>query len=229
MTVKDQGDSKKSTNTFDLRLLYVLITILIVMQFRKDMMLELKSERVKNEILLGEIKTGKGLNQEVSLARAGDTRWGSYHRTITSLLKLFPEVVEVLQFIKLDGDSVQQKSNAKGLTNVLSKHLQKKSQSQDLLEAFKLISETNRALNNLRQTGFDKMLAKEDANFAKLGGMGDLARAMVETGKHTTYPLVYLILKLALVLPVATAIVERCFSKMKFIRTDFRTRMGKKN
>ena len=45
-----------------------------------------------------------------------------------------------------------------GLTNVLSKHLQKK--NQDLLEASKLISGTNRALNNLRQTGFDKMLAK---------------------------------------------------------------------
>ncbi|XP_076938525.1 uncharacterized protein LOC143606743 [Bidens hawaiensis] len=115
---------------------------------RKDMMLELKRERVKNEILLGEIKTGKGLNQEVSLARAGDTRWGSHHRTITSLLKLIPEVVEVLQFIKLDGDSVQQKYYVKcilsyfktlefvfyihlldeilGLTNALSKHLQKR-------------------------------------------------------------------------------------------------------
>ncbi|XP_076932771.1 uncharacterized protein LOC143598446 [Bidens hawaiensis] len=45
-----------------------------------------------------------------------------------------------------------------GLTNSLSKHLQKK--SQDLLEASKLISGTNRALNYLRQTGFDKMLVK---------------------------------------------------------------------
>ncbi|XP_076900644.1 uncharacterized protein LOC143554854 [Bidens hawaiensis] len=115
---------------------------------------------MENEILLGEIKTGKGLNQEVSLVRAGDTRWGSHYRTITSLLKLFPEVVEVLKFIKVDGESVQQRSNAKGLTNALAKHLQKK--SQDLLEATKLISGTNRALNNLRQNGFDKIVGKSD-------------------------------------------------------------------
>ena len=40
---------------------------------------------------------------------------------------------------------------------------------------------------------------KEDDKFAKLGELGDLARVMVETGKHTTFPLVYRILKLALV------------------------------
>ncbi|XP_022033295.1 zinc finger MYM-type protein 1-like isoform X1 [Helianthus annuus] len=74
---------------------------------RKDMMLEEKKERVENEILAGEINTGKGLNQEVSLARPGDTRWVSHHRTIISLLKLFPEVVVVLTFIKQDGETFQ--------------------------------------------------------------------------------------------------------------------------
>ncbi|XP_035836910.1 uncharacterized protein LOC118484907 [Helianthus annuus] len=83
---------------------------------RKDMMLEAKKERVENEILAGEINTGKGLNQEVSLARPGDTRWGSHHRTIISLLKLFLEVVEVLTFIKQDGETFQQRSNASAST-----------------------------------------------------------------------------------------------------------------
>ena len=63
---------------------------------------------------------------------------------------------------------------------------------------------------------------KKDYKFVKLGGIGDLARVMVETGKHTTFPLVYRILKLALVLPVANATVERCFSKMKLIKTYLR-------
>ncbi|KAK9049900.1 hypothetical protein SSX86_031131 [Deinandra increscens subsp. villosa] len=67
---------------------------------------------------------------------------------------------------------------------------------------------------------------KEDDKFKNLGGMTDLARAMVETGTHNTFPLVYRVLKLALVLPVATATVERCFSKMKLIKTDLRNRMG---
>ena len=38
--------------------------------------------------------------------------------------------------------------------------------------------------------------------------------------------MVYRLLKLALVLPVATATVARCFSKMKLIKTDLRNRMG---
>ncbi|KAJ0809759.1 putative ribonuclease H-like superfamily [Helianthus annuus] len=82
---------------------------------RKDMLKEEKKARVEKEILEGEIKTGKGLNQEVSLARAGDTRWGSHHRTIISLLRLFSEVVTVFQYVKEDGDCSQQRTNAKGI------------------------------------------------------------------------------------------------------------------
>ncbi|XP_035830802.1 uncharacterized protein LOC118480189 [Helianthus annuus] len=82
---------------------------------RKDVMGG-KKARVEKGILKGEIKTGKGLNQEVSLARAGDMRWGSHHRTIISLLRLFPEVVTVLQYVKEDGDCSQQWTNAKDMT-----------------------------------------------------------------------------------------------------------------
>ncbi|KAK1431683.1 hypothetical protein QVD17_08225 [Tagetes erecta] len=57
-------------------------------------------------------------------------------------------------------------------------------------------------------------------------GLCDLARLMVETGKHRSFPLAYRILKLALVLPVATATVERSFSKLKLVKTDLRNRMG---
>ncbi|KAL4580987.1 hypothetical protein LXL04_017193 [Taraxacum kok-saghyz] len=41
-------------------------------------------------------------------------------------------------------------------------------------------------------------------------------------------PKVYLLLKLALILPVATASVERAFSAMKLIKTDIRNKMGDK-
>ncbi|KAJ9545585.1 hypothetical protein OSB04_025292 [Centaurea solstitialis] len=67
---------------------------------------------------------------------------------------------------------------------------------------------------------------KEDERFAKLDGMGHLARLTVETGKVLSFPLFYRILKLALVLPVSTATVERCFSKMKLIKTDLQNQMG---
>ncbi|XP_023763640.1 uncharacterized protein LOC111912137 [Lactuca sativa] len=50
-----------------------------------------------------------------------------------------------------------------------------------------------------------------DEKFVNLKGIADLSRLLVETGKHLSFPLVYRLLKLTLVLPVATATVERCF------------------
>ena len=49
---------------------------------------------------------------------------------------------------------------------------------------------------------------------------------MVETKKHLTFPLVYRLLKLALILLVAIAKVERCFSAMKIVKSDLRNRIG---
>ncbi|XP_044446677.1 uncharacterized protein [Triticum aestivum] len=51
-----------------------------------------------------------------------------------------------------------------------------------------------------------------DTRFSSLDKIGDLAKLMVDTRKHLSYPLVYRLLKLALTLPVATATVERFFS-----------------
>ena len=49
---------------------------------------------------------------------------------------------------------------------------------------------------------------------------------MVQTDRHTVFPLVYRLIELALILPVATASVERAFSAMNIIKTDLRNRMG---
>ncbi|KAL7606610.1 hypothetical protein Lser_V15G15016 [Lactuca serriola] len=65
-----------------------------------------------------------------------------------------------------------------------------------------------------------------DDRFFNLKEIADLSRLLVETGKHLYFPLVYRLLKLALVLPVATATVERCFSAMKFLKTNLRNRIG---
>jgi hypothetical protein len=48
----------------------------------------------------------------------------------------------------------------------------------------------------------------------------------VETRKHIAYPMVYLLLKLALLLLVATATVERCFSSMNHVKNQLCNRMG---
>ncbi|CAK8532623.1 unnamed protein product [Lathyrus sativus] len=49
---------------------------------------------------------------------------------------------------------------------------------------------------------------------------------MVQTKKHIAYPMVYLLLKLALLLHVATTTVERSFLAMNFVKNQLRNRMG---
>jgi hypothetical protein len=43
---------------------------------------------------------------------------------------------------------------------------------------------------------------------------------MVQLERHIVFPLVYRTIELALLLPVATAIIERAFSAMKIIKTE---------
>ncbi|KAI5684159.1 hypothetical protein M9H77_05387 [Catharanthus roseus] len=62
--------------------------------------------------------------------------------------------------------------------------------------------------------------------FSGLSDIGDLAKKMVEMKIHEFFNLVYRLVELALVLPVATATVERSFSAMKMIKNDLRNRIG---
>ncbi|XP_070047230.1 uncharacterized protein [Nicotiana tomentosiformis] len=62
--------------------------------------------------------------------------------------------------------------------------------------------------------------------FSNLQGISDLAKALVETNLVETYSYVYLLVKLTLILPVATATVERAFSSMKQINNEERNNMG---
>ena len=48
----------------------------------------------------------------------------------------------------------------------------------------------------------------------------------MNTGKHETYSLVYLLVKLVLTLPVDTATVERNFLAIKYINNELCNQMG---
>ena len=64
-----------------------------------------------------------------------------------------------------------------------------------------------------------------DNKFSRLKGIGELARKLVETKKDQLYSLVYLLVTLALILPVAAVTVERAFSGMNFVKNRLRNRM----
>jgi hypothetical protein len=61
--------------------------------------------------------------------------------------------------------------------------------------------------------------------FATLKGIGQLAEKMVEMKKDIVYLLVYSLVTLSLILPVATATVERTFSVMNIVKRHLRNRM----
>ncbi|XP_009613945.2 uncharacterized protein [Nicotiana tomentosiformis] len=60
----------------------------------------------------------------------------------------------------------------------------------------------------------------DDPKFSNLQGIRDLAKALVEANLVETYALIYLLMKLTLILPVATANVERVLSSMKRIKNE---------
>ncbi|KAL6588019.1 hypothetical protein OROMI_000997 [Orobanche minor] len=65
-----------------------------------------------------------------------------------------------------------------------------------------------------------------DPDFFELKGLSDLCRRLVETNRCTTYSVVYKLVKLALILPVATASVERVFSAMNYVKSELCSKMG---
>jgi hAT family C-terminal dimerisation region len=66
---------------------------------------------------------------------------------------------------------------------------------------------------------------RSDKIFFDLKDLDDLSKKSVETQKSIIYPNVYMLLKLALLLLVTTATVERAFSTMKYIKTKLRNKM----
>ncbi|CAL8121965.1 unnamed protein product [Prunus armeniaca] len=67
---------------------------------------------------------------------------------------------------------------------------------------------------------------ESSTEFSSLKGITDLAEKLVNTGRSRIYNYVYLLLTLALVLPVATASVERAFSAMNIVKTPLRNKIG---
>lgn len=55
-----------------------------------------QAEYMIEALQLGENESGQGLNQEMGLARPGDTCWGSHYRTGMHVMSLYPSIKKVL-------------------------------------------------------------------------------------------------------------------------------------
>ncbi|XP_042423393.1 zinc finger MYM-type protein 1-like [Zingiber officinale] len=72
---------------------------------RSDLLKEKHSDFIVEALERGKISSGRGLNQETTLQRAGDTRWGSHYNSLNSLISMFAAVSDVLEMISEDDSS----------------------------------------------------------------------------------------------------------------------------
>jgi hypothetical protein len=67
---------------------------------------------------------------------------------------------------------------------------------------------------------------REDQRFSEVKSFVELSVMLVETRKSLKHPIVYKLLKLVLVLPIATASVERVFYAVDLVMNKLRNRVG---
>ncbi|XP_061376189.1 uncharacterized protein LOC133318213 [Gastrolobium bilobum] len=360
--VKVAKHHKKIQEFFDM--LQKMATVVGGSCKRKEILQMNQYEHIVERIARGEIPTGKSLNQETTIKRPGDTRWGSHFGTVTSVISLFSPIISLMKIIEDEPRNDAARTDAGcilyamedyefafllhlmqlilGISYELSQALQRK--DQDLLNAIGLVKVVKSRLQEVRDNGFDELLqetnifankydidipnmedvyypkgrsrrrlesftflhyfkvelfntvidtqvqelgdrfdnvntklleclscldprdsfasfnkekliefarfyplefneladipflssslgnfivdVRADSDFVNLERISDLALKMVEKRKDIVYPLVYLLIKLALVLPVATASVERVFSAMTFVKDKLRNRIS---
>jgi len=79
-------------------------------------------------------------------------------------------------------------------------------------------------LDNQLETYIIDMRSSDE--FTILKGIGQLAEKMVEMKKEIVYRLIYSLVTLSLILPVAASTVERVFSAMNIVKNCLRNQMG---
>jgi hypothetical protein len=143
---------------------------------RHDMLRDVRAQKIMEALELGEIESGVGLNQEMGLARPGDTRWGSHYKTILHIIGMYPTIHEVL--ITLGKDPTQRDDWPRihavvgafesfdfvfsahlmlvilGYTNELCLCLQKR--DQDIVNAMSLVTLAKERMQKLRSEGWEE-------------------------------------------------------------------------
>ena len=79
-------------------------------------------------------------------------------------------------------------------------------------------------LDNQLETYIHDMQSIEE--FSAFRGIGQHVEKMIEMKKNVSYPLIYLLITLALILLVTTVTVERVFPTMNIIKNRLRNQIG---
>ena len=141
---------------------------------RRDALTEAQHQDILDRLESGEISTGRGLHQSSTLARPGDTRWGSHHTTLLRLDQMWSSVLKVLSTVDEYGRGPSQAAGLIekmesfkfafilklmlklfGITNELSKVLQRK--DLNIVLAMELVDDVKARLETLRESGWDDL------------------------------------------------------------------------
>ncbi|XP_049373450.1 uncharacterized protein LOC125838434 [Solanum verrucosum] len=79
---------------------------------RMDDLRDSQKAEIQDALDMGELTTGRGLNQQLGLSRACDPRWGSHYKSFNNFILMFGSIVEVIESIALDARSMDERTKA---------------------------------------------------------------------------------------------------------------------
>ncbi|XP_042009176.1 zinc finger MYM-type protein 1-like [Salvia splendens] len=158
----------------------ILLNVIGVSCKRNELHHEIQAQKVAQASEIGELESGSGLNQELSLKRPGDTRWSSHYKTLLNIMDLFSTIFEVLTMIGKKYSVFDDKGKAQGIlyllesfdfvfmaqlmttifgyTNNLCLALQRR--DQNIINAMRLVTLTKDQLQKMREDGWEIHLNK---------------------------------------------------------------------
>ncbi|XP_070032513.1 uncharacterized protein [Nicotiana tomentosiformis] len=173
-----------------------------------EMLREDQAQKLEELFMLGEVDTESGLNQELGLQRQEIPVGDLILRQCITILHYSRQLFMFLKFLQVKLSELNSRFDAVNSDLLLGMY------------SISKLEDLNYDLDNYI------LYVREDRDFFNLKGLGDLSEILVETEQHKTWGLIYLLVKLSLILLVATATVERVFSSMKYIKNDLRSRIG---
>ncbi|KAM3375091.1 zinc finger MYM-type protein 1-like [Capsicum galapagoense] len=106
-----------SVHCFAHQLQLTLVAVVKKHHERRGMLRDDQTKKLEELLMLGEVHTGSGLNQELGLQSTGDTRWSSHFKIVRNYIKLFSSIIHVLEVLAKEGSNYQEKSLAKSLVD----------------------------------------------------------------------------------------------------------------
>ncbi|XP_022883399.1 uncharacterized protein LOC111400204 [Olea europaea var. sylvestris] len=80
---------------------------------RSDLIRENQTLKILESLSIGEISSGRGLNQEITIQRPSDTRWGSHYSCLINLIAMFSTIVDVIKIIATDFTSTRTRGRSR--------------------------------------------------------------------------------------------------------------------